>query len=121
MEAIIPIDDLFVQGVLINLIDNAIKYGGNPPEIDINVSMVKSRYSLSVSDNGEGIPKEYQQKVFERFFRVPANDRHNVKGYGLGLSFASEVMKQHEGSIELKNNPTGGCIFTIGFPKQDEA
>jgi len=120
-EAIIPVDELYFQGVLINLIDNAIKYGGNPPLIDINISMEERECKLSVSDNGKGIPKEYHQKVFERFFRVPNGDRHNVKGYGLGLSFADEVMKQHGGSIELDNNPKGGCIFTIEFTKLNEA
>ncbi len=119
-EAITPIDELYVQGVLINLLDNAIKYGGNPPEIEINISMEKGFCKLSVKDNGEGIPKEYHQKVFERFFRVPTGDKHNVKGYGLGLSFASEVMKQHDGSIELSNNPDGGCIFTLIFPDKYE-
>lgn len=120
-ELTINTDELYIQGVLINLLDNAIKYGGNPPEIDIDISMEKGRCRLSVSDNGQGIPKEYHKKIFDRFFRVPTGDRHNVKGYGLGLSFASEVMQQHDGSIEIENNPSGGCIFTVIFPQNDEA
>ncbi len=120
-EAFLSVDELYIQGVLINLIDNAIKYGGNPPLIDIELKSVQDKLLVIVKDNGPGIPKEFQQKVFERFFRIPSGDRHNVKGYGLGLSFASEVMKQHEGEIELDNNPTGGSIFTMVFKNQDEA
>ena len=89
--------------------------------MDINISMEKGGCRISISDNGEGIPKEFHEKVFDRFFRVPTGDKHNVKGYGLGLSFASEVMKQHGGSIDLENNPAGGCIFTIRFPEENEA
>ncbi len=120
-ELTVNTDELYIQGVLINLLDNAIKYGGNPPEININISKEKGRCRLSVRDNGQGILKEYHKKVFDRFFRVPTGDRHNVKGYGLGLSFAAEVMKQHDGSIEIENNPAGGCIFTIIIPQSDEA
>jgi signal transduction histidine kinase len=69
-----------------------------------------------VSDNGLGIPKEYLSRVFDKFFRVPTGDTHNIKGYGLGLSFASLVMKQHDGSISVKNLDPEGCTFTLRFP-----
>lgn len=114
-SAFVQIDHLFVQGVLINLLDNALKYGGEPPEIIVSIAKHKGRIALSVLDNGSGIDKQFHDKVFERFFRVPTGDRHNVKGYGLGLSFAAQVMKQHGGSIELKNSDEGGCLFTIYF------
>jgi signal transduction histidine kinase len=119
-QAIIPIDELYIQGVLMNLVDNAIKYGGNPPEVNINISKDNIGLRISVSDNGNGIPEEYHKKVFERFFRVPTGDRHNVKGYGLGLSFAKEVIMQHGGYIELETSSSGGSIFTIIFPLVDE-
>jgi signal transduction histidine kinase len=105
---------------LINLLDNALKYGGEPPVIDIKLKGGNDSIYVDIKDNGMGIPKEYQDKVFERFFRVPSGDRHNVKGYGLGLSFAMEVMKQHGGSITVNDNPDGGSIFTLNFQKSHE-
>ena len=119
-EAWLELDELYIQGVLINLLDNAIKYGGSPPVVEISLRGDKKNIYVDIKDNGTGIPDEYHEKVFERFFRVPSMDKHNVKGYGLGLSFASEVMKQHNGSISLSNNPEGGSTFTLIFKNPDE-
>ncbi len=116
-ELIVDCDELYIQGVIINLLDNALKYGGSPPEIEVKISVEKEQCKLAVIDNGQGIPEEYHKKVFDRFFRVPTGDTHNVKGYGLGLSFAEEVMNQHGGSIDLDKHSDGGCIFTLRFPK----
>lgn len=111
-------DSLHVQGVLINLIDNSLKYVEASPKIGIKLWEENSRIILSVSDNGIGIPDEYISKVFDKFFRVPTQNRHNVKGYGLGLSYAAMVMKQHKGTIDVENLKEGGCRFTLSFPKQ---
>lgn len=116
-EYIIDIDKLYTQGVLINLIDNSLKYGFGSTEIKMELKQNNSNVFLTISDNGPGIPQKYIKKVFEKFFRVPGDNKHNVKGYGLGLSFADLVMKQHNGHIELKNLPEGGCSFKLIFPK----
>ncbi|MFC2120826.1 sensor histidine kinase [Bacteroidota bacterium] len=113
----ININKLYVQGVLINLIDNSLKYGSENINIKIGLAQNSSDIYVTVSDNGPGIPEKYISKVFDKFFRVPSDNKHNVKGYGLGLSFAHMVMKQHNGSIELKNLPEGGCSFKLCFPK----
>ena len=111
-------DRLHVQGVLINLIDNSLKYVEVNPKIAVKLFEENSRVILTVSDNGIGIPDEYISKVFDKFFRVPTQNRHNIKGYGLGLSYASMVMKQHKGTIGVENLKEGGCRFTLSFPKQ---
>ncbi|MEA1875825.1 MAG: HAMP domain-containing sensor histidine kinase [Bacteroidota bacterium] len=115
-DAPVLMDDIYIQGVLMNLLDNGLKYGGNPPILDLNIRMKNGIVTLSVTDNGQGINKEYHKKVFERFFRVPSGNKHNVKGYGLGLSFAFQVMEQHGGAIEVSDSSSGGCVFTITFP-----
>ena len=109
------LDRLHTQGVLINLIDNSIKYGVKPVEIKISLTEKDNCIQLSVTDNGPGIPEEYRERVFDKFFRVPTGNKHNTKGYGLGLSYAAQVMQQHMGSIRLANVPEGGCSFTLTF------
>jgi signal transduction histidine kinase len=109
-------DRVYLEGTIMNLIDNSMKYGGDPPEIQIKIECGEKGAVLSVTDNGPGIPEEYRNQVFEEFFRIPAGNRHNVKGYGLGLNFAAQVMDQHEGSIDFQNLPEGGCRFTLHFP-----
>ena len=111
----VMVDPLHFQGVLINLIDNSLKYGPEIPEIEIRLWQDNGSACIEVIDNGPGIPKEYIGRVFDKFFRVPTGDTHNIKGYGLGLSFASLVMKQHQGSITVRNNESAGCTFALRF------
>ncbi len=114
------VDPLHFQGILTNLIDNSLKYGVDSPEISIRLFQDKNSACVEVSDNGPGIPSEYLNRVFDRFFRVPKGDTHNIKGYGLGLSFAAEVMKQHQGSISVKNINPAGCAYTLRFPLKEK-
>jgi signal transduction histidine kinase len=108
-------DPLYLKGVFINLIDNSIKYCDKEPVIKIAASHNDKETIIEINDNGPGIPAEYQKKIFEKFFRLPSEDVHNVKGYGLGLSFASLVMELHHGSIEVRNLSPGSS-FILKFP-----
>jgi signal transduction histidine kinase len=108
-------DPLYLKGVISNLIDNSIKYCNREPFIRILAGKAEGFAVIEVTDNGPGIPAEYREKIFEKFFRLPSGDVHNVKGYGLGLSFASLVMKLHNGSIEVKNCDDG-CTFVLKIP-----
>jgi signal transduction histidine kinase len=112
-------DRVYVEGMIMNLIDNSLKYTGENPEILLHIECDSSGTTLSVSDKGPGIPDTYKDQVFEKFFRIPAGNTHNVKGYGLGLNFASQVMAQHGGSISFSNLPEGGCRFTLQFPRTE--
>lgn len=111
-------DRLHLMGVLYNLIDNALKYKSEFPEIEVTLSKNGSSITLSVKDNGPGIAAEYQQRIFEKFFRVPQGERHDVKGYGLGLSYVYEVVQKHHGTIKANCEPGNGCIFTVTFPSK---
>jgi len=113
---IVPLDRVYIEGVIINLIDNSLKYSDKKPEINISLIDDTAYVFLAVSDNGPGIPGEYLSKVFDKFFRIPSENRHNVKGYGLGLSFAKMVMENHGGTISVQNNKKGGCSFILKFP-----
>lgn len=114
----ILVDPVYMEGVIINLIDNSLKYAGPGPKIHIQITCDSSGTSLSVKDNGPGIPHEFQNQVFDKFFRIPAGNRHDVKGYGLGLNFASQVMTHHGGSISVRNLTSGGCQFSLYFPNE---
>jgi signal transduction histidine kinase len=118
-KIILKLDKLHIQGVLINILDNSLKYCRDNPEIRVTLEQGKSSEYLRISDNGPGIPKEYLSKVFDKFFRVPKGDIHNIKGYGLGLSFADLVMKNHSGSISVMNKKEGGCEFTLIFRREE--
>lgn len=110
-------DNFHLQGVLLNLLDNSLKYAFDKPSLSLTLAENENFIVLKLSDKGPGIPEEFHTKVFEKFFRVPNGNRHNVKGYGLGLSYVAFVVKQHNGSIVVKNNIEGGCTFSIEFPK----
>ncbi|HEY6062641.1 MAG TPA: HAMP domain-containing sensor histidine kinase [Chitinophagaceae bacterium] len=111
-------DRLHLLSVVFNLVDNALKYSNGDPSIQIELNGDEQNVELSIKDNGIGIPQEYQNKVFEKFFRVPVGDTHNTKGYGLGLSYAAHVVKKHNGIISVDSQPGLGTRFTIILPKQ---
>jgi two-component system, OmpR family, phosphate regulon sensor histidine kinase PhoR len=107
-----------LTNVVYNLLDNALKYGGDEPRISIRLEENEKSVILKVADKGIGIPSEYKKKIFEKFFRVPTGDIHNIKGYGLGLSYVDSVVKSHRGFIEVVSKPGEGSMFTILLPKE---
>jgi two-component system phosphate regulon sensor histidine kinase PhoR len=110
-------DRLHLLSVIFNLVDNALKYSGQNPEINILLKGSEENIILQVMDNGIGIPQQYREKVFEKFFRIPHGDTHNAKGYGLGLSYTAHVVKKHAGSITVGSNEENQTVFTITLPK----
>jgi two-component system phosphate regulon sensor histidine kinase PhoR len=112
-------DRLHLVSVIFNLLDNALKYtNGSSPQINIQINGDEDQLQLSIADNGIGIPVEYKDKVFEKFFRVPTGNLHNAKGYGLGLSYVSHVIDKHKGTIKVDSYDGNGSNFIITLPKQ---
>ncbi len=113
-------DQLHLNGVVYNLLDNALKYRRETPEIEVSIGNTLREgiafFSLSVRDNGIGISAEHQSQIFEKFFRVPAGDTHNVKGHGLGLSYVAHVVREHGGSIRVESVPGTGSCFIVEIP-----
>lgn len=110
-------DRSHLSSVLYNLLDNALKYSRENPQINIHLKDKGDRLSLEVQDNGLGIPSAYKEKIFDKFFRIPSGDRHNVKGHGLGLSYVAGIIQQHHGSIRVESTEGEGSCFFIEFPK----
>jgi len=112
----ITADKLHMTSVLYNLLDNALKYSREAPNILIHIIDHKKFLEVRVTDNGIGIAKEYERKIFEKFFRVPSGNRHNTKGYGLGLSYVSHIVQGHMGFIEVESELNKGSTFSIKLP-----
>ena len=113
-------DKLHLTSVVFNLLDNALKYSKAFPSIRIEMKEVDNMVQLIMIDNGIGIAPEYKDRIFEKFFRVPAGDTHNAKGYGLGLSYVAHVIQKHHGTIEVESQPGIGSRFIVKLPKAHE-
>ncbi len=111
-------DRLHLVSVLFNLLDNALKYSRDKPQITVGISNAGENLQLVVADNGIGIAPEYHQRIFEKFFRVPHGNVHDAKGYGLGLSYVSHVVKKHKGTIEVLSEEGLGSRFVITLPRR---
>ena len=113
---IINADKAYLLLTFINLIENAIKYAVHPV-IDISTVEEGSDLLIAIKDNGIGIAKEHQKKIFERFYRIPEGELHTAKGFGLGLNFVKKVIDAHNGKIEVDSEPGKGSTFIISIPR----
>lgn len=116
VDIFLNIDPELMQNAIRNLLDNAIKYSKDAPEISILTYIVNDSYHISIKDNGIGMSKEAQKHIFERFYRAPKGNVHDVKGFGLGLNYVYEIVKAHKGDISVKSAPGKGSTFIISLP-----
>jgi two-component system, OmpR family, phosphate regulon sensor histidine kinase PhoR len=112
----VPIDRGALGDALLNLLSNAAKYGGEPPEIGLAVSLGSRVLRIAVSDNGSGIPAHEHKRIFQKFYRVDDRLSRIREGSGLGLAIAKHVVKAHRGRIEVRSAPGRGSVFTIVLP-----
>lgn len=110
-------DRQWVAGIIYNLLDNAIKYSHKEnPKIDVFLSQAQHQVELKISDNGPGIHRDHQTRIFEKFYRVPQGNVHTVKGHGLGLAYVMRVVKEMGGRVSLDSDPGRGSSFNISLP-----
>ena len=115
------VDKVHLFNVFINLIDNAIKYSTSSPELLIRTFNVAAMLNIEVSDKGIGMDKSTQQKIFDRFYRYESGNVHNVKGFGLGLSYVRTVILSMGGSVSVQSKPGEGSTFRIILPLASES
>ena len=111
----IPVDEIHFANILINLLDNAMKYTEKPPEILVETFSKDKKIFIRISDNGVGMTREVQKHIFDKFYRKPSGNIHNVKGFGLGLSYVKAIVEAHGGNISVSSEPGSGSVFTLSF------
>ncbi len=109
-------DKVHITNVVVNLLDNAVKYSTDQPEIIISTENKKDQVIISVQDNGIGIDKDNFKRIFDKFYRVPTGNIHNVKGFGLGLSYVQRIVEDHKGKIRVTSEIGSGTKFALSFP-----
>lgn len=117
-QANITADEMHLTNVFFNLMDNAVKYRSSERDLMLHVSTRSDKDSIviAIRDNGVGIRKEHLKKVFDRFFRVPTGNVHNVKGFGLGLAYVRKIVENHNGTIRAESEQNVGTTFIIHLP-----
>ncbi|WP_282636223.1 sensor histidine kinase [Sphingobacterium thalpophilum] len=116
MEIIVNGDESHLRNVINNLLENAIKYAGQQVTIKVELKTLKENVQIRITDNGKGIAPEYQQQIFDMFFRVPSGNLHDVKGFGLGLAYVKQVVKRHDGKITVESELGRGSTFAVRLP-----
>lgn len=116
LPATMEIDEVHISNVLNNLIDNAVKYSPANPKVEISAQQQEQGVLIAVKDQGIGMPKEALSDIFDAFYRVPTGNVHNVKGFGLGLSYVKKIVEAHGGKVHVKSKLGDGSTFEIYLP-----
>lgn len=117
----ISLDEVHISNVLNNLVDNAVKYSPANPKVEIHAHQQDQGVLISVKDQGMGMPKEALSNIFDAFYRVPTGNVHNVKGFGLGLSYVKKIVEAHGGKVNVKSKLGEGSTFEIYLPYVKDA
>lgn len=112
----IEADEVHITNIIHNLLDNANKYSPHAPQIRIHTQSLSDGVTITISDKGIGMSKEAISRIFDRFYRVPTGNIHNVKGFGLGLSYVKTILQGHQGRIRVESQPGAGSSFEVFLP-----
>lgn len=113
-------DQTHISSMIHNLLDNANKYSPERPEIEIKTRSTSRGVEVAIRDHGLGISREARKHIFDRFYRVHTGNLHDVKGFGLGLSYVKAMMDAHHGKVQVESEPGHGSTFTLFFPFKQE-
>jgi two-component system phosphate regulon sensor histidine kinase PhoR len=116
-SAVVLADKLHFSNLIFNILDNAIKYCQVDPEIIVRLEETRHHYLISFDDNGIGIPRDYCKKIFNRFYRIPTGNVHDVKGFGLGLDYVHKIVLRHRWRINVIENSRKGSTFIVEIQK----
>ncbi|MDE5971595.1 MAG: HAMP domain-containing histidine kinase, partial [Muribaculaceae bacterium] len=124
-DSMVYVDRMHFTNVIYNLLDNAVKYRSEDRPLNLTVSTARvanhaDRLRISVADNGMGIKRDDLKKIFDKFYRVSTGDRHDVKGFGLGLAYVKKMIGEFGGEISAESELGSGTVFTIVLPLAKE-
>lgn len=114
-------DEMHLTNIILNLLDNANKYSPEAPNITLRTASDEEDFIISIHDKGIGMTRDQQKHIFEKFYRVPTGNLHNVKGFGLGLAYVHRIVEAHGGRIHVDSEPGKGSKFSITIPLAHEA
>lgn len=116
-DPMITADEVHFSNIIFNLLDNAMKYSAEVPKIVVEtLKHGNGMFTIKIKDNGIGMDRETQARIFEKFYRAHTGNLHNVKGFGLGLSYVKAIVDAHNGRIKVESAPGKGSTFTITLP-----
>ena len=119
-QSVIRSDQNHMSNVIHNLLDNANKYSPEAPIIHISTKNVSLGIEITISDKGQGMSKDARRHIFDKFYRVHTGNRHDVKGFGLGLSYVKAMVQAHQGKIQVQSELEKGSSFTMFFPFENK-
>ncbi|QDK83160.1 HAMP domain-containing histidine kinase [Spirosoma sp. KCTC 42546] len=117
---VVEADELHLTNIVYNLLDNALKYSPESPHITLSTQSLPEGVSITVTDQGLGMSKDQTSRIFEKFYRVPTGNRHDVKGFGLGLSYVKKMIDEHHGQIMVESHLGKGSSFEVILPYKQE-
>lgn len=115
----ISADAFHLYNIIFNLVENAVKYSGENPIVNIETELNLRCLNLIILDNGIGIEKKYQEHLFDKFYRVPRKDKKDIEGFGIGLSYVKKILDLHQWKIQIQNRTQGGLEVSLNIPKKD--
>ena len=116
VNALVKIDEMHFTNVINNLLDNAVKYNNKIPRIKVSTENTSDGINLTIRDNGFGMKKDELKKIFDKFYRITKGDIHDIKGFGLGLSYVKTIIEKHDGSVTVRSTLGEGSEFTLFIP-----
>ncbi|MNU14779.1 Sensor protein SrrB [compost metagenome] len=119
-KSLIMADEVHFSNIIYNLMDNAVKYSGDHVNLEISTANSKGNVVIKIKDSGIGMNKETQMHIFEKFYRAHTGNLHNIKGFGLGLSYVKAIVESHKGKIKVDSALGKGSTFTIELPLSSE-
>lgn len=110
------VNSTHMTSVLVNILDNAVKYSPEAPVIEVTTENIKEFILVKIKDQGQGMSKQAQKRIFEKFYRENTGDLHNVKGHGLGLSYVKQIIDDHNGQVFVESEKGKGSTFYVKLP-----